>query len=655
MKTIIREIGLVDKHGRIHRVQLQEGLNIITGKSSTGKSALIEVFDYCFGGKDTIPVGVITNNTEIYYLYLQIQEEYFVIGRQKNDGKGFFKREDAYISNKISSTYFTQNNFLSQKLYKEQLTKLFIDISNVDESLVAQEIRGRPAPTPSIRSFTSFILQHQNLIANKHAIFYRFDEKEKREQVIEHTKIFLGFVNQEYFILSQEIESLQLQIKKLQREKSIIDKYIEENNSSIQNQLNLLYSLMGSDKKPITIGNIKTNANNSKLSLDNFIVDENIVYDSNKDIQYFTRLSREIIEYDNKKRRLSIKRESIRKHLQIEQDVSKNLSSQEKIGSAQIGVSVCPFCLSEKDSLPIQAEKLTQAIQKISTDLTQNLTLKSHLEIELQELTKEIKELDGKIRELRSIKNKLENESKLVQQAKSKYEQIIMVKASLFAMLDILSRKQTGQTGEEQIMELNSKLEALKKDLDKYNLSKDIAKAENRINQIMSDIGKYFDFEEFYKPIRLKFSLSSFELYYESSKGKIYLRSMGSGANWLYCHITLFLALHQYFIELGNQCVIPSILFLDQPTQVYFPDFQNDTDEIFDIKKLERKREIDSDIQSVTKLFTKLAQYCDNLKQHYGYSPQIIVTDHVDNLDLDGYQFEDFVRHRWRRMGFIRQ
>lgn len=62
MKTIIHEIGVLDQSGKIHKVELQEGLNIITGKSSTGKSALIEIFDYCFGGSYTVPKGVITQH-----------------------------------------------------------------------------------------------------------------------------------------------------------------------------------------------------------------------------------------------------------------------------------------------------------------------------------------------------------------------------------------------------------------------------------------------------------------------------------------------------------------------------------------------------------------------------------------------------------------
>ncbi|VTR62287.1 Uncharacterised protein [Actinobacillus pleuropneumoniae] len=68
----------------------------------------------------------------------------------------------------------------------------------------------------------SFILQHQNLIANKHALFYRFDEKEKREQVIEHTKIFLGFVDQTYFLLFQQKEKLESEIKNYRENRKLL-------------------------------------------------------------------------------------------------------------------------------------------------------------------------------------------------------------------------------------------------------------------------------------------------------------------------------------------------------------------------------------------------------------------------------------------------
>lgn len=659
MKTIIHEIGVLDQSGKIHKVELQEGLNIITGKSSTGKSALIEIFDYCFGGSYTVPKGVITQHAEIYYLYLQRKEQYFVIGRKKDNGSGFFRREEAYQVDLISSDYFLEEYFLTNENYKKQLTKLFIDIFDINESQETIEFRGRSLPSPSVRSFMSFILQHQNLVANKHALFYRFDEKEKREQAIAHTKIFLGFVDQKYYLLSQEEAQLKFEIKALEREQKVIEKYINENNISIENQLNVLYSLMGMESYPVKMEDIRRNAQDSKQTLNKVVTDENIIYDSNKEAVLFKDLLDKINNDDNERRKLSFKLESIRKHLDTEKEVSNMLSSMESLNQVQVGVCVCPFCLSKNNSLTRQAELLGQAMKKLSQDIALNHSLRSQLEVEEREISQKIRNLDNKIKETRQQKRELEQKNEYVKKIKSRYEQILQIKASLFSMLDILVQKQSGLGNSDEINQLKQRLSSVEASLSKYSFKNDLSKAEERINQIMLEIGKYFDFEDSYKPINLKFSLNSFDLYHDGEKEKIYLRSIGSGANWLYCHITLFLALHQYFIELehdGFNVAIPSILFLDQPTQVYFPNFQHDNAEIFDTKdiaNLEHKENIDGDIKAVTHLFIRLAKYCHDLKEQFGYAPQIIITDHADNLDLGYYEFESFVKSRWRTRGFI--
>lgn len=659
MKTIIHEIGIVDKKGKVHNVKLREGLNIITGKSSTGKSALIEIFDYCFGSKDTVPKGVITEHSEIYYLYLQIEESYFVIGREKSNGKGFFRREETYNAKLISLIYFKKEYFLSKDNYRKQLNKLFMDISDIDESILSKELRGKSAPTPSVRSFMSFILQHQNLVANKHALFYRFDEKEKREQVIENIKIFLGFADQMYFLLSQRKEELLNKIRKSNRDDKLLNKYIDDNISNIENHLSLLYILIGIEERPVNINDIKRNPYDSKLKLDEFVTSDRIIYDSDKESKYFKELTTKLAFYDYQKRQLNFKLLSVERHLKNEREFSETLSSLESVNPIQIGLSICPLCLSEKDSLLEQANNLRQAIEKLSMDLTLNKSLKSHLEVEKQSIKKELEEVNTKFKEIKILKTQLENKNSYIKQIKSRYEQVLMVKSSLFSMLDILARKQS-EKSEEHIQKLKLELESIESELKKYNCNYKLRESEKKINMIMSEIGKNFDFEESYHPINLNFSLESFDLYHtNSSNEKIYLRSMGSGANWLYCHITLFLALHQHFIELesqGYKCNIPSILFLDQPTQVYFPNFRNDNSSKFEkqaIANLEHKENIDGDIQSVTNLFSRLAKYCFDLKNRYGYSPQIIVTDHADNLNLSGFEFESFVNNRWRTRGFI--
>jgi len=43
----------------------------------------------------------------------------------------------------------------------------------------------------------------------------------------------------------------------------------------------------------------------------------------------------------------------------------------------------------------------------------------------------------------------------------------------------------------------------------------------------------------------LRFDVNTFDLWHEKEAHKKgFLRSMGSGANWVYSHLTLFMALH---------------------------------------------------------------------------------------------------------------
>jgi len=74
MRAFVRHIGIVDHHNSVHSVTFGPGLNVVTGKSSTGKSALIEIFDYCFGSSDyTIPDGIITQYADLYFCVIEIQ------------------------------------------------------------------------------------------------------------------------------------------------------------------------------------------------------------------------------------------------------------------------------------------------------------------------------------------------------------------------------------------------------------------------------------------------------------------------------------------------------------------------------------------------------------------------------------------------------
>lgn len=666
MKTIIHQIGVIDHANNKHSANFKNGLNVVTGKSSTGKSALIEIFDYCFGSSEnTIPKGVITDNAAIYYVALEINNQDIVIARRPDThNKAFFRREDTFISDAIQSNYFENNYFRPLEEFKKHLRSFFLDIDDVDESLEARANRkfNRKSATPTVRSFTSFMLQHQNLVANKHALFYRFDEKERRDQVIDHTKIFLGLVNQNFFLLSQESERLTGEVNRLKRQQTANNRASESYKQKVGPVLNQLYAMMGFKSDPLTVQEVLRTPQDAKDRLDKIIVPEKIDHNSNAVTQRYSQLKLQRTLNTAELRKLQRQAFSITKHIDEEVRLVDNFRQLRSPNLVHISATVCPFCHTESDELKHSAEKLQQAIVKVTSNLAHARPMKAKFESSLVSVKREIESQGKEITKLNEEIGELEKTEKQLAEQKSLYESILMIKARLFIILDTLNLSDDIEL-DKNIKSVNEQLEKVNFELKKYDSRIGLEKASQKVNEYMSEIGSHFEFEASYRPINLHFSFETFDLYHLTPTGeKVYLRSMGSGANWLYSHVTLFLALHKYFAELGDKCSIPTVLFFDQPTQVYFPNFKRDNSESFDDQKTqeaaqrsESERVVDEDIKAVENLFSQLSDYCISIEASNGFSPQIIVTDHADDLTLsNGVLFESLVNgNRWRKRGLI--
>lgn len=141
------------------------------------------------------------------------------------------------------------------------------------------------------------------------------------------------------------------------------------------------------------------------------------------------------------------------------------------------------------------------------------------------------------------------------------------------------------------------------------------------------------------RPINLNFGLTdgSFDVYqHQKSNENIHLYEMGSGANWVSCHIALFLSFLHYFAA-QDTSPMPLIMFFDQPSQVYFPQ-GDDKDEI-----------TQADLIAVNKMYKTIFDEINLIGEDTGILPQIIIVDHVDGNNLEcKKEFNGYVRCNWR-------
>ena len=660
MKSYVKYIGLVDKEDKIHSVKFTTGVNIITGKSSTGKSAIIEIFDYCMGSSEfNIPSGVITDNADIYFVILSIKETFLVLARKENDKKIFLKEESNLPDIKVlNKEYFDNKFFISNSDFKVNLGHYFgLDINDIDEDKSVSQYTGQKKGRPSVRNIIPYLMQHQNLIANKHSLFYRFDENEKREQTIDQFKIFAGFVALEYYILKQNLANSKKQLKKLEFEEKAINIQREFSSKKIDGLLQEYEVISGNKLFEEALNIILSNPANyiDKLIAKGISINEN----NDESVEKILSLEKEYNKLLSQKRELNYKYKNINSSIDYAKKYKEELSNNQAIAEASINVATCPFCTKETNVIANEANQLEEAIKWLNIELRKSPYLLDSFESDKNNIKEKILIIDE---EIESIKNEIEQLKKItkaLENNRSLNEQALKVKLKIENLLESLMDRKDDNI-EEKIKAIQQEISRYEKLLkDKFNLDKQLEEAEKYINYKMKEIGNKLDFESSYKPINLKFSLTNFDLWHEKeNKDKVYLRSMGSGANWLYSHITLFLALHNFFCSLGNKSIVPPILFLDQPSQVYFPTSIKDENDEFNIDNIEEKKGTntkDEDLKAVTNLFNQLVSFCATTLKETGIEPQIIITDHADNLELDnGVSFESLVNgRRWRTRGFI--
>ncbi|CAB5494953.1 DUF3732 domain-containing protein [Bathymodiolus thermophilus thioautotrophic gill symbiont] len=661
MKSHVIYIGVVDNNNNIHHVEFTTGVNVITGRSSTGKSAMIEIFDYCFGSNEfTIPSGVITNNADLYFVVMSVKDSYIVLGRTKERKGKIFLKDESRLPNikSLTDEYFDTGYFITIPDFKKSLGHRFgLNISDIDTDLKDKEYRGRKKGRPSVRNMTSFLLQHQNLIANKHSIFFRFDEKEKREQVIEQFRIFAGMVDAEYFSKRQRLADKERELKKLEKQQRVNAEKNDANRETIDRLMNEYCSITGKqlleDRGEYILAEPQScldKMKEVKISID---------YESSASLDPLKDLSKELNGYHAKYRDLKYKLSGIDASIKYADDY-KNIplfSSEVELGKH---LTECPICHIENSKIPDEAQQLNKALLWLNDELSKTESLidsfvsdKNEIKRNMALIAKKIIKVKYQIARIEEITDKLE-------QNKSFEEQALKVRLKIENFLEILINENYNICDLEQTKSEVRKLRA--KIREEYNLIEKIKVAEDIINDKMKDIGGEFDFEKSYQPINLKFSLETFELCHEKESERIYLRSMGSGANWLYSHLALFMSIQYYFCSLQEKSLLPPILFLDQPSQVYFPTSIKDDKTEFNANEINKHKagnsELNEDINAVTNLFDKLIKFCSDTFKSTGITPQIIVTDHADHLELRNGDFEKLVNgRRWRKRdsGFINQ
>ncbi|MEZ8852278.1 DUF3732 domain-containing protein [Vibrio cyclitrophicus] len=645
MKAFLKNIILIGSGGEKRELEFFNGLNIITGDSKTGKSALIEIVDFClFSKRSTVPVGIVTNFTEIFCSVFQYNEKTIVIGRSKTKPtKCYFSVEyDPKFDAKkdIDANYFSLINTRSREEVQQDFEE-HLGLSVDDTSLPEDEVNGRNKGKVSIRNATSLFFQHQNLVANKHSLFYRFDDFLKGKSVIDQFPIFMGWVDNKYYRIKKRADRLDKEIKKAEKEEKKLKLTSEEQKRRLLEPILQYYKIL----------NIRFDENDSSISRLREIARSlpPVPINSEQNVDFKKQLN----HLENKKSDMIRELYNYNQIIDLieasELESSEYASSITKLtsvssNSLEVDRLSCPVCSSSVESVDSRVKAVKESRDSLINELSRIGNYKkdsskslSSLLLKRDNQKYKISKIDAEIRQLNKL-YKVKNNTNV-------RDALNQVKGRIEATLELIVETQKQEQKPLELMDMKGELEEYRQTLKGYGLEHKFSEANTLINETMNQLKDKLDFEEDLRDGEMKFKTEDFSFYYYCNKQDIRLSEMGSGANWLACHLAVFLSILKLIAK--SNSVIPAMLFLDQPSQVYFPKVtyrfsSNDTSALLGEEKL------DENIKQVINIFSVIREFLEELENDpkIGFKPQVIVLEHADEP-----QFNEFVRYRWSTDG----
>ena len=369
--------------------------------------------------------------------------------------------------------------------------------------------------------------------------------------------------------------------------------------------------------------------------------DDTQLFGENKITERYNELNAKLENLRNEEREILLKIKNIDNASNTGSSFSKmlrDLKQQTSVAEIETDEYTCPLCGHECQEISDNDSKLIEASNWLDDELKITAKYTADFSEDVRKLNEAHSKIEEKIQDvwgqIKTIEKKFISSKALV----SKREKVNYAKARIVLYAE-MSNSGIFETVDGDIEELKEKIDRLEEIIKGFDVDKKMSRAESFLSDNMNRLSLTLDFEDEYRPINLNFGLTdgNFDIYqHQKSNENIYLYEMGSGANWVSCHIALFLSFLHYFSAQENS-PMPLIMFFDQPSQVYFP--QGDD-----------KGEIaQADLIAVNNMYKTIFDEINLIGSETGILPQIIIVDHVDGKKLEcREEFESYIRCNWR-------
>lgn len=638
-------IILYHRDGRTRRVDFQPGaLNIVTGESQTGKSALLTIVEYCLGrSKMLVPVGPISDTVVWYGALWQLGDtRAFVARPAPTSGKastsvGMLEFGADLDAPPLSA--LTTN--IERRALREQLSRRIGIEENLSEP-AAWSLR-QPLEA-NIGHAALLCLQSQNEVASSTTLFHRQGEPGIDQALKDTIPYFLGAVARDEALKRAQLRDAKRTVNRLTAELERAETAAD----TIDVELNALLA------EARAVGLIDGTAISGRAELVRVLQGARVARTAEPPLPD-TQVQDRTLELRDEQNRLS---KELRQVLddrglllhegQAETGAAGALRQQEgrlsilarlpspsisrpesdRSGQAAADEWNCPACGHELEEPDPTAAALAASLESLRDQIGALTGARPAHRDALAELDARAEQLRADLRAAQGALNDLFRVGGVADESKAEVRDFTRGRIDATLARANLADNVQIEVLRQQLARARQAVGALEAELDDDNDREQLTSRLVTVGRDMSVYAQRLNLEHSSDNVRL--DLNRLTVVTDTPNGPAALFRIGSAANWIGYHLATHLALHRFLTKQDRP--VPRFLMLDQPTQAHYPAEADNATGL---------PEDDADRVAVRTMFELMRDVVAELAPEF----QVIVCDHAN---LPEPWFQDSVRHRWR-------
>lgn len=633
----IKSIHIYSHDGQRRDLQLKiDGLNIITGRSSTGKSALSAIIEYCMGRSSfNVPEGIIRDKVAWFAVIYQFEKEQVLVAKPTPSGGG--ASCSTAMLRRGTELQIPEFKDLAVNTDDDSIVELLSRLLGIPENRTEVALEhSRNSYDANIKHTFYYLFQKQGIVANPDQLFYRQNEPHQPQTIRDTLPILLG-------VSSNERYELESNLRRAQRELKISNKKLELARVAVDTSQVQAIGLSSEAKTVGVIGNTDENPNADQiieaLRLALSWKPETVPDD---DASRISHLEDELAQLRQDRRdtqaRIDAARKFAKKAGGYESEAAEQIDRLASIKALpknpDSGEWQWPF--SERNlalESPV-AVVLLNELESLDKELRIATGQRPKLEAYLADLTGKADEIAGAIKQKEAELSAAISANEFIAQLGNRNNAAARVVGRISLFLETLLPDEDIAKLEAESRRLNNKVKQLEGQIGADDSNERLTSILNNISAQVTNYIRKFD-AEFQVPARL--SLPQLTIIFDRPERPVPMSRTGGGENHLAYHLSALLALHLFAAQ--NNRPIPRFLLIDQPTQVYFPSEQVYKDADGSVQKTES----DADLKAVRRLFDLLLKFTQVDVPGF----QLIVTEHA-NLREQWFQ-DALVEEPWTK------